>query len=203
MTSYKAAATGFPSAARYWSYALLFVALFLAGVWHGTTQGFVLFGALNGLGAAVTRAYGDTLRARLGGAGVKAYLQNRIICCLAVIATLHYTCFTFLFFSMQPQALKILLTTISAGLSNLPASLGGSTWRALDAVPLLIAALAVTALWKADAIGSAVTRVTSALERRPRLMHVALCALTATVVLILYFEWAFQQESPPVLYMSF
>src|SRR5580698_5411097 len=63
MSSYKAAASNFPRAARYSGYFLLFMALFLAGVWHGTTEGFVALGVLNGLGAAVTRIYGDGLRA--------------------------------------------------------------------------------------------------------------------------------------------
>src|SRR5580704_2832064 len=35
MASYKVAATNFPSAARYWGYVLLFLAMFLACVWHG------------------------------------------------------------------------------------------------------------------------------------------------------------------------
>jgi D-alanyl-lipoteichoic acid acyltransferase DltB (MBOAT superfamily) len=201
MTSYKAAASRFPRAARYWSYVLLFVALFLAGIWHGTTQGFVLFGAFNGLGAAVTRAYGDGLRAWLGGAGLKTYLQNRVVQWIAVIVTLHYTGFTFLFFSMQPQALQILLKTISNELSRFPPSLGGATW--LDAVPFLIAALALGALWRADAIRSVATRLASGMASRPTLMYVVLCTQTAVVVLILYFEWALRQEPPPVLYMSF
>jgi alginate O-acetyltransferase complex protein AlgI len=203
MTSYKVAATHFPSAARYSSYVLLFAALFLAGVWHGTTEQFVLFGALNGLGAAATRAYGDVLRARLGGPGLKAYLQNRTIRWIAILVTLHYVGFCFLFFSMNPHDVERLLMTAAGELTKFPASLGGSTWRAIDAWPLAVAALAGAALWKADAIGAALGRLGSAIGRRPALLYSILCTETAIVVLVLFFDWAFQQEPPPVLYMSF
>lgn len=203
MTSYKVAASQFPSAARYWSYALLFLALFLAGVWHGTTEGFVWFGALNGLGAAVTRAYGDGLRAVLGGAGLKAYLRNRAIEWIAVIVTLHYVGFCFLFFSMDPREVWVLLGTMSRELVNLPASLVASRWQAMDATPMIVAAIALAALWKADAIGSVLARLVARIGERPALMYSILCTQTAIVVLVLYFEWAFKQEPPPVLYMSF
>jgi D-alanyl-lipoteichoic acid acyltransferase DltB (MBOAT superfamily) len=203
MTSYKSAATHFPRAARYWSYLLLFVALFLAGVWHGTTSGFVLFGALNGLGAAATRAYGDLLRARLGGPGLKAYLQNRTIRWIAVLATLHYVCFCMLFFALTPHEVQVLLTSAWHELVALPVTLGTSTWRALDAVPFVVAGLALVALWKAETIGAALARLAAGIIARPALHYSILCTLTAIVVFVLYVDWAFQQEPPPVLYMSF
>ncbi len=99
MASYKAAATNYPRWARSWSYALLFVALFITGIWHGTTSGFVAFGVLNGLGAALNRAYGDFLRAVLGRAGLERYLKNALIRVLAIMATFHYVCFCHLAFA--------------------------------------------------------------------------------------------------------
>jgi D-alanyl-lipoteichoic acid acyltransferase DltB (MBOAT superfamily) len=203
MSSYKFAASHFASAARVASYVLLFLALFLAGVWHGTTAGYVIFGALNGLGVAVTRAYTDILRATLGGPGLRAYLQNRLIKWIAVIVTLHYVCFCHLFFSMNPHDVRILLESAAHELMHLPASLDESSWRLVDAWPLFAGALALAALWKADAIGSALAGLASRIARRQGLLYSLLCTQTAIVVLILYFEWAFQQEPPPVLYMSF
>ncbi len=203
MTSYKSAATHFPGAARYWSYLLLFVALFLAGVWHGTTGGFVIFGALNGLGAAATRAYGDLLRARLGGPGFKVYLQNRTIRWIATLVTLHYVCFCMLFFALTPHEVQVLLTSAWHELVALPTTLGASTWRTLDAIPFVVAALALVALWKAETIGVALARLAAGISARPALLYSLLCTQTAIVVLVLYFDWAFQQEPPPVLYMSF
>ncbi len=203
MTSYKWAATEFPRAARYWSYVLLFMALFLAGVWHGTTSGFVIFGALNGLGAAATRAYGDVLRARLGGRGLKVYLQNRTIRWFATLVTLHYVCFCLLFFALTPHEVKVLLTSAWGELIALPSTLGTSTWRPPDLLPFVVAVLALVALWKAEALGAALTRLAAKITSRPALLYSLLCTLTAVVVLVLYFDWAFQQEPPPVLYMSF
>jgi alginate O-acetyltransferase complex protein AlgI len=208
MTSYKSAATQFPRAARWWSYALLFAALFFAGIWHGTTAGYVVFGALNGLGAAVTRAYGDALRAALGGPGLKAYLQNRTIQRIAVVVTLHYVGFCFLFFALSPQEVQFLLAAASRDLVSLPASLGGATWGAFDSMLLgagLLVAVgaALIALWHADTITSIAGRLAAAIVDRRGLMYSIVCAQTVIVVLLLYFEWAFQQEPPPVLYMHF
>ncbi|HET6327850.1 MAG TPA: MBOAT family O-acyltransferase [Planctomycetaceae bacterium] len=201
MTSYKLAASRFPSAARYWSYALLFLALFLAGVWHGTTESFVLFGALNGLGVAATRAYGDGLRARLGGVGLKAYLQNRTIRWVATLFTLHYVGFCFLFFSLSMPQLRTLFSMLSREVWHWPASWSG--WQMADAAWLVLGIVALLSLWKADAIGSALGKLAAKAQQRPRLMYSMLCAQTAFVVLVLYFDWAFQQEAPPVLYMKF
>ena len=201
MTSYKAAATHFPDAARYWSYALLFLALFLAGVWHGMTTAFFWFGVLTGLGAAATRAYGDALRTVLGGAGVKVYLQNRTIHRVATLVTLHYMAFCFLFFSLSVKQVLTLFAVVSAGLR--PASLGGWDLHSPQVLAIVVAALALAALWKADAIGAWFGNLASRIVPRPRVMYSILFSETALVVLVLYFDWAFQQEPPPVLYMSF
>jgi D-alanyl-lipoteichoic acid acyltransferase DltB (MBOAT superfamily) len=203
MTSYKAAAIKFPGRARYWSYALLFLSLLVVGVWHGATMGFVMFGALNGLGAAVTRAHGDGLRALLGGAGLKAYLRNRSIHGIAVLVTLHYVGFCFLFFSLSLHQVRVLLGTAWSELLSVPSSLGNSAWSAQNLAPVLAVSLAVVVLWTADSFGSVLGRLASRITQRSALMSSMLCAQTTAVVLILYFEWAFQQEAPPVLYMSF
>src|SRR5580704_11213781 len=186
MASYKLAASRFPSAARVASYVLLFLALFLAGVWHGTTAGYVIFGALDGLGVAVTRAYTDILRATLGGPGLRAYLQNRLIKWIAVIVTLHYVCFCHLFFSMNPHDVRILLESAAHELMHLPASLDESSWRLVDAWPLFAGALALAALWKAVAIGSALAGLASRIARRQGSLYSLLCTQTAIMVLILY-----------------
>jgi hypothetical protein len=70
-------------------------------------------------------------------------------------------------------------------------------------VPVLAVALALVVLWTADSIGPVTSRIVTRLTERTALMYSILCAQTAMVVLVLYVEWAFQQEPPPVLYMSF
>jgi hypothetical protein len=99
MTSYKAAAERFPAVAKYLGWVLLFFALFIAGIWHGSTPGYMVFGTINGFGAAVNQAYGDYLRHRLGRAGFQRYQKNRLVKVIAIVATFHYMCFSHLFFS--------------------------------------------------------------------------------------------------------
>src|SRR5580704_7731597 len=170
MSSYKAAASNFPRAARYSGYFLLFMALFLAGVWHGTTEGFVAFGVLNGLGAAVTRIYGDGLRAILGPKGLHAYLQNRLIRWIAVFVTLNYVCLAMLFFSSNFYPALSLLATAWTEFLKLPATLAGHAWGARDAAVFAAAALLLACLWKFDVIRSALARFASVFSRRAGLL---------------------------------
>src|SRR5580700_2260840 len=158
MASYKLAATRFPGGARYWSYALLFFALFVAGVWHGTTDGFVVFGVLNGLGAAATRAYGDVLRATLGRQRLHAYLKSQTVRLIAIVVTLHYVCLCQLFFSSSYyQAMKI-LGAAGTELVRLPSTLSYDSWRGPTAAMVVVAVLLI-ALWKSDAAGSIMRRL--------------------------------------------
>jgi alginate O-acetyltransferase complex protein AlgI len=203
MSSYKAAATSFPRAARYWGYALLFMALFLAGVWHGTTEGFVMFGILNGFGAAVTRMYGDGLRGLLGRKGLHAYLQNRLIRWIAVLVTLHFTCLSLLFFSSDYDRAMLLLTTAWSELIQLPVSVAGHEWVPRGALILVVAVVLLAILWKFDAISSLVAGFLSRVAQRPALLCTVLCAMTAVVVAVFFFDWAFQRNPPPVRYMAF
>jgi hypothetical protein len=130
-------------------------------------------------------------------------LQNRSIRWIATLVTLHYVCFCLLFFALTPHEVQVLLTSAWHELIALSATLDTSTWRALDAVPFVVAAFALVALWKAEAIGAALARLAASISARPALLYSILCTQTAIVVLVLYFDWAFQQEPPPVLYMSF
>ena len=68
-----------------------------------------MFGVLNGLGAAATRAYGDILRATIGHQRLRAYLKNRTVRLIAIVITLHYVCVCQLFFANDvDRALNIL-----------------------------------------------------------------------------------------------
>ena len=202
MTSYKAAATSFPRAALS-AYALLFMALFLAGVWHGTAENFVVFGALNGIGAVATRMYGDGLRALLGRKGLHAYLQNRLIRWIAVLITLHFMCFSLLFFSTFYDQAMLFLTTAWSELIKLPAAVDFRGWWPRAALGLVVAVVLLTVLWKFDAIRSLVAGCSAGVARRPGLLCTLLCAMTFLAVAFLFFDWSFQQIPPPVHYMAF
>jgi alginate O-acetyltransferase complex protein AlgI len=203
MTSYKAAAISFPRAARFLGYALLFVALFLAGVWHGTTQNFVVFGLLNGVGAAVARMYGDGLRRLLGHKRFHAYLQNRLIRWVAVVLTLHFMCLSLLFFSTYYDQAMLALTTAWRQLLEIRTSAASHEWGPRGAVILVAATVLLAVLWKFDALSSLVAGIFSGVARRPALVCTVLCAMTALVVTILFFDWTSQQNPPPVHYMAF
>jgi len=98
MASYKWVAERWAAQAARLGYLLAFVALFLAGVWHGSTWNFAIFGLIHGVGVAATQIYGDALRAVLGRAGVRTYIANPWIRRVSVAGTFHYVCFSFLFF---------------------------------------------------------------------------------------------------------
>lgn len=98
MTSYKWVATKWAPYARRLGYVLAFAALFIAGIWHGSTWNFVIFGVVHGAGVAGSQIYGQTLRQVIKPSGVQAYMRNRWITGVAMLVTFHYVCLAFLFF---------------------------------------------------------------------------------------------------------
>jgi alginate O-acetyltransferase complex protein AlgI len=202
MTSYKIAATQFPRGARYWSYALLFLALFVAGIWHGATDGFFVFGALNGLGAAITRAYGDVLRAALGRQRLHAYLKNPTVRLIAVVVTLHYVCLCQLFFALDVERALEILAAAGSEIAHLPTTLSSYAWQG-PAVAGLLGAMSLALLWKSDLVASVLERVTLRVGRRTGWLYTILCMQCVFVAGMLFVDWALQQEPPPVLYMAF
>lgn len=95
---YKFIAARMPTKAAQWAFACYFVALFLAGTWHGPTWNFVLYGVLNGLGVSAAKLWENYLIARLGRKGLKTYLESKPIRYVAIVATIHFVCLTLLVF---------------------------------------------------------------------------------------------------------
>lgn len=87
-----------PALARQASYGCYFVAPFLAGVWHGSSWNFVVFGLLHGMGVSVAKMWEESIIRRRKRAGLREYLKSPKIRVAAVVATFHFICFTFLFF---------------------------------------------------------------------------------------------------------
>jgi D-alanyl-lipoteichoic acid acyltransferase DltB (MBOAT superfamily) len=203
MTSYKAAAERFPNVAKYFGYGLLFFALFLAGVWHGSSYGFAAFGIINGLGAAVNQIYGDFLRSRLGRTGFQNYLKNRWIELAAIVITFHYFCFSMLFFSsFFLPALRLLLAFFRTLLSV-------DSWTQFTTVEpaiLVLVGMAAAALFaisikdRLAALGrSLVDRATHSV----RAMYKLVLTTTALVVLVFLTQWILALKDPVVVYMQF
>jgi alginate O-acetyltransferase complex protein AlgI len=91
-----------------------FVAFFLAGMWHGSTWNFVMYGLLNGIGVAATKLWETWLIKRRGRQGFKSYLQSQSIRAMAVIGTFHYVCLTVLFFPGDIHKTLTILTNLAA-----------------------------------------------------------------------------------------
>jgi alginate O-acetyltransferase complex protein AlgI len=98
---YKMVAELWPSRAASLAFLCYFIALFLTGIWHGSTSNFVIFGLLNGLGVAAAKLWENWLIKRGGRRGFKAYLQSKPVRLLAVAGTFHYVCLTIFFFQVD------------------------------------------------------------------------------------------------------
>ena len=95
---YKTIAEKTPRRAPSLAFLCYFIALFIAGVWHGSTLNWVIFGLLNGLGVAAAKLWENYLIRRRGRAGLRKYLASRRIRAAAIVANIHFACFTILFF---------------------------------------------------------------------------------------------------------
>lgn len=98
MMSYKWVAERYNRFVQSAGYLLTFVSLLVAGIWHGATLNFVIFGAIHGLGAAVTQMYGALLKSKLKRIGFKRYNQSQWVRGVAMVITFHFVCVSFLFF---------------------------------------------------------------------------------------------------------
>ncbi len=116
---YHALATRWPSRAASQVFLCYFVALFLAGVWHGSTWNFVVFGLLHGAGVSVSKAWETLLLRRHGRAGMGRYLASRSIRWAAMALTFHFVCVTFVFFPSDMQTtwriLRLFLAAVFGG----------------------------------------------------------------------------------------
>jgi D-alanyl-lipoteichoic acid acyltransferase DltB (MBOAT superfamily) len=101
MPLYKGALERRPAHAEPLSILFLFIALFLAGLWHGSTINWVVYGVLNGLGVAAAKMWEIILIKRRGRAGLREYMNSRTILVIAVIANMHFVCLTCLFFAEE------------------------------------------------------------------------------------------------------
>ncbi len=201
MTSYKAAAERFPNAARKIGYFLIFVALFVAGLWHGSTNGFAIFGALHGLGAAAGQAYGDTLQRWLGPAAHKRYLKNPLAHVIAVVVTFHFVCFTFLFSRSGMSGAKDLLVNACQS----PCLAYPYAWAAITVVAAVSALIIwlLWALWHKGGLLAQIDRVTQAVMARPYRLYCLMVTQTALAVFLLLMFWAVQEGEVVVAYQKF
>lgn len=98
---YKAGAERWPARGTSVAVAGYFVAFTLAGIWHGSTWNFFVYGLLHGLGASAAKLWEVVIIRRVGRPGLKQYLKSAPIRWVAIAGTFHYACFTLLFFALD------------------------------------------------------------------------------------------------------
>jgi alginate O-acetyltransferase complex protein AlgI len=91
-----------PAYATWFVFLCYFVAFFLAGIWHGSTVYFLIFGLLQGIGVSATKIWEQTLIWRCGRDGWKRYLRSPTIRIAAIVITLNFVCFAHIFFTPDP-----------------------------------------------------------------------------------------------------
>ena len=117
---YRSTARRWPERALSLAFLCYFVALFITGVWHGTTTNFVIFGLLNGVGVAAAKLWEDRILRRGGHKALRRYYGSRRIRALAVTANLHFVCLTIFFFptdlARSLRILRSLAETVTRGI---------------------------------------------------------------------------------------
>ncbi len=116
MPMYKAVAERNPRVAPSVAFGCYFVAFALAGIWHGTTSNFLVFGAINGLGASAAKLGEQYLIRKRGRAGLRQYLQSGRIRLVSIWATANFFCVSMLFFPHELERCLIPLRVLSAAL---------------------------------------------------------------------------------------
>jgi alginate O-acetyltransferase complex protein AlgI len=104
---YMAIARRQPKSAPRLVFLCYFIALFLAGVWHGATWNFVAFGVLNGIGVSAAKIWENWIVAHYGRQGLRNYLASKPIKWIARVSTLHFACLTMFF--LQPESVLTMI----------------------------------------------------------------------------------------------
>lgn len=94
----------------------LIVTMLVAGVWHGPTMNFVLFGLVHGVALVVMQGY-DLLMARwMGKARFRRFSEAPLMTGLAVLVTFNFTSLAYLFFALDGRDSVRVLTRLSEAL---------------------------------------------------------------------------------------
>lgn len=101
MTLYKPMVERWPRRAPSFVWIAYFFAFAVAGVWHGTTMNFFLYGVWQGIGISVTKLWENRIVARRGRQGLQEYLRSRSIRWAAVFANFQFQCVSLLIFSQR------------------------------------------------------------------------------------------------------
>jgi D-alanyl-lipoteichoic acid acyltransferase DltB (MBOAT superfamily) len=86
--------------------------MLVAGLWHGTTVSFVMFGVVHGLYLIVFRSYEHVARNFLGRQGLRALRSNRVWLATSTIVTFHFTATAYIFFVLDFDKILLVLNRL-------------------------------------------------------------------------------------------
>jgi alginate O-acetyltransferase complex protein AlgI len=98
---YKPIVEHWPKRAPSLAFLCLFVAFLVAGVWHGSTTNFLVYGLCQGVGASAAKLWENHLLKRGGRQRLKAYLASEPIRWTAIFCHLHFQAFALMFFPLS------------------------------------------------------------------------------------------------------
>lgn len=79
----------------------LLLTMFVSGIWHGTTLGFVVFGLLHGLYQVVYRTWDAMLVKKMGKKAVRQWRKQRWVQAVGIVLTFNAVSFAFVFFQLD------------------------------------------------------------------------------------------------------
>jgi D-alanyl-lipoteichoic acid acyltransferase DltB (MBOAT superfamily) len=79
----------------------LLLTMLVAGVWHGTTLNFAVFGLVHGIALVVVRGYEQVMVRRLGRAEFRRFTERPVVTALAVFLTYNFTSLAYTFFVLD------------------------------------------------------------------------------------------------------
>jgi D-alanyl-lipoteichoic acid acyltransferase DltB (MBOAT superfamily) len=85
------------------------VTMLIAGLWHGTTVNFILFGLLHGLYLVVFRTYEHAAIGILGRKGLQRLRSSRTWLVASTVITFHFTATAYVFFVLDIDQLRLIL----------------------------------------------------------------------------------------------
>jgi alginate O-acetyltransferase complex protein AlgI len=85
------------------------VTMLVAGLWHGTTVNFILFGLVHGLYLVVFRSYEHVAVEMLGRKGLQRRRSSRSWLVASTVITFHFTATAYIFFVLDIDQLLLIL----------------------------------------------------------------------------------------------
>jgi D-alanyl-lipoteichoic acid acyltransferase DltB (MBOAT superfamily) len=93
----------------------LLVTMIVAGVWHGTTLNFLIFGLVHGIALVVVRGYEHVMVKQMGRAAFRRFTERPVVTVAAIFLTYNFTSFAYLFFVLDVEESVRVVERLAAG----------------------------------------------------------------------------------------